>query len=192
MGIGRQLAVSIKDCGICGAELSDHKSHLDRASAPTTLTTDPTAVGNFSGGARQPGTITNDPSASVQLACHHLFHPLCIRGWTLVGKKSVCPVCLEKVDLKDLFADRPWETRNLSWVQMLDALRYVIVWNPLLLFLLHSVLSALGIVPHPHNNSFSDLAAAGNSTMGAITMPNVNASALVNATIEARKQITTS
>jgi hypothetical protein len=113
------------------------------------------------GGAPGPG------GASVQLQCKHLFHPLCIRGWTMVGepaqscclcfpaalrlnitqasanlavgrfsnrnsvpatqvlskgtcaadvgKKSVCPVCLEKVDLRHLWADRPWETRNISW-----------------------------------------------------------------------------
>jgi hypothetical protein len=50
-----------------------------------------------------------------QLNCKHCFHELCVRGWTIVGKKDVCPVCLEKVDLKDLYADKPWETRNLSW-----------------------------------------------------------------------------
>jgi RING finger protein 121 len=50
-----------------------------------------------------------------QLACKHCFHELCIRGWTIVGKKDVCPVCLEKVDMRDLYADKPWETQNLSW-----------------------------------------------------------------------------
>jgi len=39
----------------------------------------------------------------------------CIRGWTIVGKKDTCPACLEKVDLRAVFQDRPWETRNLSW-----------------------------------------------------------------------------
>ena len=39
----------------------------------------------------------------------------CIRGWTIVGKKDTCPACLEKVDLRAVFHDRPWETRNLSW-----------------------------------------------------------------------------
>ena len=39
----------------------------------------------------------------------------CIRGWTIVGKKDTCPACLEKVDLRTVFHDRPWETRNLSW-----------------------------------------------------------------------------
>ena len=41
-------------------------------------------------------------------------------GWTIVGKKDTCPVCAEKVDLKAIFADRPWETTNLNWNQMLD------------------------------------------------------------------------
>ena len=36
-------------------------------------------------------------------------------GWTIVGKKDTCPTCWEKVDLRSLYADRPWETRNLSW-----------------------------------------------------------------------------
>ena len=31
----------------------------------------------------------------------------------------MCPVCLEKVDLRHLWADRPWETRNISWCQAL-------------------------------------------------------------------------
>ena len=112
------------------------------------------------------GSATGSGGASVQLQCKHLFHPLCIRGWTMVGeparpagiypvftseghrpslrclscgarpatcastcqlvrcvahagKKSVCPVCLEKVDLRHLWADRPWETRNISWCQAL-------------------------------------------------------------------------
>lgn len=52
---------------------------------------------------------------TVQLTCKHLFHDQCIRGWTLVGKKDSCPVCLEKVDLRALYADRPWDTRNLTW-----------------------------------------------------------------------------
>lgn len=50
-----------------------------------------------------------------QLGCKHCFHDLCIRGWTLVGKKDVCPVCLEKVDMRTLTGDRPWDTQNLSW-----------------------------------------------------------------------------
>ncbi len=35
----------------------------------------------------------------------------------MVGKKDMCPVCNEKVDLKSLYVDRPWETRNLTWYE---------------------------------------------------------------------------
>lgn len=59
MGNRRSLSVSLKDCGICGGELGDYRAHL--------------------GG----GAGAGPPS--VQLTCKHLFHPSCIRGWTLVG-----------------------------------------------------------------------------------------------------------
>lgn len=68
----------------------------------------------------------------VQLSCRHCFHDLCINGWTLVGKKDTCPLCGEKVDMRALKASRPWDTRNLAWIQMLDAIRYMVVWNPII------------------------------------------------------------
>ena len=58
---------------------------------------------------------STDWKRCLQLACKHLFHDQCIRGWTLIGKKDTCPTCLEKVDMRAIFADRPWETRNISW-----------------------------------------------------------------------------
>lgn len=59
MGNRQSLSVSLKDCGVCGGELADYRAHL----------------GGGNGGG----------PASVQLTCKHLFHPSCIRGWTLVG-----------------------------------------------------------------------------------------------------------
>jgi RING finger protein 121 len=59
--------------------------------------------------------VQSQEEATVALDCKHCFHDLCIRGWTMVGKKDTCPVCNEKVDLKSLYSDRPWETRNLTW-----------------------------------------------------------------------------
>lgn len=38
-------------------------------------------------------------------------------GWTIIGKKETCPCCFERVDLRSLYADRPWETRNLTWCE---------------------------------------------------------------------------
>ena len=64
---------------------------------------------------RPPQAPQEGVEAVKQLSCKHSFHELCIRGWTIVGKKDVCPVCNEKVDLRHLYSDRPWETQNLSW-----------------------------------------------------------------------------
>eukprot|EP00887_Chlorella_sp_A99_P007802 scaffold20.g7802.t1 len=118
LGAGRKMAVSVRDCGICGGELPDG----------------PVLGG---GGASGGGGGGSEAPLVVQLSCKHLFHDDCIRGWTIVGKKDTCPTCWEKVDLRSLYGDRPWETRNLSWVQMLDTVRYLIVWNPLILVALH-------------------------------------------------------
>lgn len=81
MGSGRQLAVSLQDCGICGSRLPDHRAHLDAPPAPAT------GGGALGGREISGGSTQADPTASVQLACKHLFHPLCIRGWTLVGER---------------------------------------------------------------------------------------------------------
>ena len=74
---------------------------------------------------------------SYTLACHHQFHESCIRGWTIVGKKDVCPCCKEKVDLKAMFpGGNPWAQKSVLWAHLLDAIRYLIVWNPLIMVFL--------------------------------------------------------
>jgi len=65
-----------------------------------------------------------------QLNCKHNYHESCIRGWTIVGKKETCPYCSEKVNLKQLFPSNPWTQQSLIWQQILNLLRYLIVWNP--------------------------------------------------------------
>jgi hypothetical protein len=36
--------------------------------------------------------------------CGHECHDFCLRGWTLIGKKDICPYpqCKEKVDMKSM------------------------------------------------------------------------------------------
>lgn len=71
---------------------------------------------------------------SHTLTCHHVFHESCIRGWTIVGKKDLCPVCKEKVDLTAMFPrGNPWARKSVLWAHLLDAVRYLIVWNPLIM-----------------------------------------------------------
>jgi len=79
--------------------------------------------------------ICNDeynPETAVKLNCNHQFHEWCIRGWTIIGKKDTCPYCSEKVQLKQLF-NNPWEKQGILWANLLDSLRYLIVWNPVIL-----------------------------------------------------------
>jgi len=73
-----------------------------------------------------------NPEIAIKLNCHHQFHEWCIRGWTIIGKKETCPYCSEKVQLKQLF-NNPWEKQGILWANLLDSLRYLIVWNPLIL-----------------------------------------------------------
>ncbi|KAF8065963.1 rnf121 [Scenedesmus sp. PABB004] len=138
IGSGKRLTSSVNACGICGGELNDF-SHVGEES---------------------------EGEPVRQLACKHCFHELCVRGWTIVGKKDVCPVCHEKVDMRDLYADKPWETQNLSWIQMLDALRYMIVWNPLI-FLLFTLLARVA----PHHHVVRHIAVAAHGAAGAAGRP---------------------
>ena len=74
MGTRRSLSVSLKDCGICGSELADYRRHM--------------AGPGDNGGPGPAAAAPAAEAASVQLACKHLFHPRCIKGWTLVGARA--------------------------------------------------------------------------------------------------------
>jgi len=74
------------------------------------------------------------PERVVKLKCGHEFHEFCVRGWSIVGKQTVCPNCGEKVDVRSVLGGNAWEKNpNLIWGQLLDALRYLIVWNPIIM-----------------------------------------------------------
>ena len=100
---------------------------------------------------------------SIQLNCKHIFHPECIKGWLIVGKKDTCPSCQEKVDLRQVCSDKPWETRNLSWIQMLDMVRYMIVWQPTIMTGLHLIFHVLKW-DKDFEQENSDMSAQGNTT----------------------------
>jgi RING finger protein 121/175 len=71
-----------------------------------------------------------------KLSCGHHFHEACVRGWTIVGKKDICPVCAEKVELSQIFDSNIWARKSIAWSQLLDSLRYLLVWNPLLVLIM--------------------------------------------------------
>lgn len=76
------------------------------------------------------------------LNCGHQFHEPCIRGWTIVGKRDICPNCAEKVSLREIFTN-PWETQSIAWGMILDGLRYLVVYNPMICLLMQLVLYAV-------------------------------------------------
>lgn len=79
---------------------------------------------------------------SFTLGCDHRFHEECIRGWTIVGKKDICAFCGEKVNLSHLRTN-PWNTQTVAWSQLLDVVRYLVAWNPLIMLTVQAVLMVL-------------------------------------------------
>ena len=85
-------------------------------------------------------------SAKITLNCRHRYHEFCIRGWIIVGKKDTCPYCNEKVDLKSTFTT-PWEKTSIVWANLLDMVRYLVVWNPIIIMVTQAILLAMGFTP---------------------------------------------
>lgn len=81
---------------------------------------------------------------TYQLDCSHTFHEFCIRGWCIVGKKQTCPYCKEKVDLKRIFHN-PWERPHVLYGQLLDWIRYLVAWQPLILTSVQLIYWFLGL-----------------------------------------------
>lgn len=88
----------------------------------------------------QEGVVEN----TFRLPCGHEFHEFCIRGWCIVGKKQTCPYCHEKVDLKRMFPN-PWEKPHMMYAQLLDWLRWLVCWQPVVLVLVQGINWALGL-----------------------------------------------
>uniref|UniRef100_A0A8C3YAG1 Ring finger protein 121 n=1 Tax=Catagonus wagneri TaxID=51154 RepID=A0A8C3YAG1_9CETA len=91
-------------------------------------------------GVSEEGIIEN----TYRLSCNHVFHEFCIRGWCIVGKKQTCPYCREKVDLKRMFSN-PWERPHVMYGQLLDWLRYLVAWQPVIIGLVQGINYVLGL-----------------------------------------------
>ncbi|KZS16992.1 RING finger protein 121 [Daphnia magna] len=66
------------------------------------------------------------------LSCQHAFHENCVRGWYMIGKKSTCPVCWEKVDYQ-LHDRNPWETPDAILKAYHDFIRWLVIYLPILI-----------------------------------------------------------
>lgn len=96
------------------------------------------------------GVIEN----TYKLSCDHVFHEFCIRGWCIIGKKQTCPYCKEKVDLKKLFCN-PWERPHVLYGQLLDFLRYLIAWQPIIFVFVQGKFAVCSIKFSNFNKFFS-------------------------------------
>ncbi|XP_048412918.1 RING finger protein 175 isoform X1 [Stegostoma tigrinum] len=81
---------------------------------------------------------------TYRLSCSHVFHEFCIRGWCIVGKKQTCPYCNEKVDLKRMLSN-PWERTHVLYGQLLDWLRYLVAWQPVIIGVVQGINYVLGL-----------------------------------------------
>lgn len=89
---------------------------------------------------KEEGIIEN----TYKLTCNHVFHEFCIRGWCIVGKKQTCPYCKEKVDLKKMFCN-PWERPHILYGRLLDWIRWLVAWQPLIFFVVQGINWLLGL-----------------------------------------------
>ncbi|XP_054159357.1 E3 ubiquitin ligase RNF121-like [Oppia nitens] len=87
----------------------------------------------------------NNEEKTYTLSCGHIYHEYCIYGWCLVGKKQVCPFCREKVDLKKLFSSLPFQKPHFLYGNLLDFIRYLIVWQPIIIFAVQCFNYILGL-----------------------------------------------
>lgn len=132
-------------CAICGESTASNDNH----SPPSSNSNSYVSLSTSSSTASSSSTTTSSASTSstpIKLDCKHSFHNGCIRGWVLIGKKDCCPYCKEKVDTTAFSrGSNPWDVTQKLYIDLLDAVRYLIVWNPILFFVVHNVYLFLGL-----------------------------------------------
>ena len=48
------------------------------------------------------------------------------------------------MNIRSVLGMTPWEAQSLVWAQLLDALRYLIVWNPIIFMVTQGTLYEIG------------------------------------------------
>ncbi|CAG8457405.1 16588_t:CDS:2 [Acaulospora morrowiae] len=129
-------------CAICGVAATEASEIGEKQQ-----------VVRFTGENRHDSQLTEDKQHALQipgkqrvfqLACRHVFHDECIRGWCLIGKKDICPYCKEKVDMKE-FKTNPWDTQQQLYLSLLDGVRYLVVWQPVIFALVQLAYHLMGL-----------------------------------------------
>ncbi|KAH9259386.1 hypothetical protein BASA81_002429 [Batrachochytrium salamandrivorans] len=125
---GTKITIMSDSCGLCGRELRDSLADAESSS-----------------------TASQTTRKTVKLKeCSHEFHDECIRGWTVLGKRGVCPTCNEKADLSFLTLSSPWAKGSESWSEFLDLLRMLLVWNPIIFMVAMGMFYLTGLGESSH------------------------------------------
>jgi len=88
---------------------------------------------------------SNQKERLFVLTCGHKFHEYCIYGWCLVGKRQTCPFCREKVDLGRMFSALLFQKPHYLYGNLLDFIRYLFAWQPLIFLAVHFLDYELGL-----------------------------------------------
>lgn len=136
-------------CAICGMEHGDRENiDMDDLAKREPLISD-----SFLGEDIHPdhetlidySDNTNHKERLFILTCGHKFHEYCIYGWCLVGKRQVCPFCREKVDLGRMFSALPFQKPHYLYGNLLDFIRYLFAWQPIIFLAVHFLDYELGL-----------------------------------------------
>lgn len=134
-------------CAICGMEHGDRENiDMDGLDKQDPLLAD---ADSFMESDIHPDHETliesNHKERLFALTCGHKFHEYCIYGWCLVGKRQVCPFCREKVDLGRLFSALPFQKPHYLYGNLLDFIRYLFAWQPIIFLAVHFLDYELGL-----------------------------------------------
>jgi RING finger protein 121/175 len=141
--LGRDIAE------ICAEKLASQVGYYSKGGSMTTRNLDANVCAVCGNKLLVTMNTDDDDEVSVQertfkLNCGHTFHEFCIRGWCIIGKKQTCPYCKEKVDLKKMFSS-PWEKPHVLYGQLLDWIRWLVAWQPLILLFVQGINWAFGL-----------------------------------------------
>lgn len=127
-------------CAICGRSHAglDDEDGLYSGSQDSLIAGGTSAAGAGSG-------LESSKERVFTLTCGHRYHEYCIYGWCLVGKKQVCPFCREKVDLNQLFASLPFQKPHYLYGNLLDFIRYLVAWQPVIILCVQGINYVLGL-----------------------------------------------
>lgn len=130
-----------KVCAICGLPHTGTNSRIDSDSDTASLI----STSGYSLNNTDYCSDNDSSEKTYTLTCGHTYHQYCIYGWCLVGKKQLCPFCREKVDLNKLFSSLPFQKPHYLYGNLLDFIRYLIAWQPVIMFTVHIVNVIIGL-----------------------------------------------